>query len=74
MLAERFGADNGRIARIILTSTVLSFVTFTSLATWFSAVSVDVSGLPARDRESASRSDRCCREGVVRKRGRFEDG
>jgi len=35
MLAERFGADNGRIARIILTSTVLSFVTFTSLAWWF---------------------------------------
>jgi malonate transporter and related proteins len=34
-LAERFGADNGRIARIILTSTALSFVTFTSLATWF---------------------------------------
>jgi predicted permease len=37
MLAERFGADNGRIARIILTSTVLSFVTFTSLAWWFGA-------------------------------------
>jgi predicted permease len=35
MLAERFGADNGRIARIIMTSTALSFVTFTSLATWF---------------------------------------
>jgi len=35
MLAERFGADNGRIARIIMTSTVLSFVTFTSLAWWF---------------------------------------
>jgi len=35
MLAERFGADNGRIARIILTSTVLSFVSFTSLAWWF---------------------------------------
>jgi predicted permease len=35
MLAERFGADNGRIARIILTSTVLSFVTFTALASWF---------------------------------------
>jgi hypothetical protein len=35
MLAERFGADNGRIARIILTSTALSFVTFTSLAIWF---------------------------------------
>jgi malonate transporter and related proteins len=37
MLAERFGADNGRIARIILTSTALSFVTFTSLAWWFGA-------------------------------------
>jgi malonate transporter len=37
MLAERFGADNGRIARIILTSTVLSFVSFTSLAWWFGA-------------------------------------
>lgn len=28
MLAERFGADNGRIARIILLTTVLAFVTF----------------------------------------------
>jgi hypothetical protein len=37
MLAERFGADNGRIARIILTSTVLAFVTFTTLAWWFGA-------------------------------------
>jgi predicted permease len=37
MLAERFGADNGRIARIIMTSTVLSFVTFTSLAWLFGA-------------------------------------
>jgi len=37
MLAERFGADNGRIARIILTSTTLSFVTFTALASWFGA-------------------------------------
>ncbi|HSB23176.1 MAG TPA: AEC family transporter [Burkholderiaceae bacterium] len=37
MLAERFGADNGRIARIIMTSTALSFVTFTSLAWWFGA-------------------------------------
>jgi malonate transporter len=37
MLAERFGADNGRIARIILTSTTLSFVTFTTLAWWFGA-------------------------------------
>lgn len=29
MLAERFGADSGRIARIVLWSTVLAFVTFT---------------------------------------------
>lgn len=28
LLAERFGADNGRIARIILLSTVLAFVSF----------------------------------------------
>lgn len=28
LLAERFGADNGRIARIILVSTVLAFFTF----------------------------------------------
>jgi hypothetical protein len=35
MLAKRFGADNGRVMRIILASTALSFVTFASLATWF---------------------------------------
>jgi malonate transporter len=28
MLAERFGADTGRVARIILVSTALSFLTF----------------------------------------------
>ena len=32
MLAERYGADNGRIARAIVTSTVLAFVTFTLIA------------------------------------------
>jgi malonate transporter and related proteins len=32
LLAERYGADNGRIARIIMSSTVLSFGSFTSLA------------------------------------------
>ena len=32
LLAERYGADNGRIARIIMTSTVLSFATFALLA------------------------------------------
>ena len=37
ILAERYGADNGRIARIIMMSTALSFVTFTSLAAWFGA-------------------------------------
>ena len=32
LLAERYGADNGRVARIIMSSTVLSFVTFSALA------------------------------------------
>ena len=32
MLAERYGADNGRVARIIMASTVLAFVTFSALA------------------------------------------
>ena len=35
LLAERYGADNGRIARIILTSTALAFVSFTLLAWLF---------------------------------------
>ena len=30
LLAEKFGANNGRIARIILVSTVLSFLTFSA--------------------------------------------
>ena len=34
MLAERFGADNGRIARIILVSTSAAFLTFTAAVTW----------------------------------------
>lgn len=37
LLAERYGADNGRVARIIMTSTVLAFVTFTVIAWGFSA-------------------------------------
>ena len=32
ILAERYGADTGRIARIILASTSLAFVTFSALA------------------------------------------
>jgi len=32
LLAERYGADNGRVARIILASTVLAFGSFTLLA------------------------------------------
>jgi len=32
LLAERYGADNGRVARIIMASTVLAFVSFTLLA------------------------------------------
>ena len=35
ILAERYGADSGRIARIILTSTVLAFGSFTAIAWWF---------------------------------------
>ncbi|MEJ7688671.1 MAG: AEC family transporter [Variovorax sp.] len=34
MLAERFGADNGRIARIILWTTVAAFLTFPVAAGW----------------------------------------
>ncbi|MCV2368625.1 AEC family transporter [Roseateles oligotrophus] len=37
LLAERYGADNGRIARIILASTVLAFLSFSTLAWWFAA-------------------------------------
>jgi predicted permease len=32
LLAERYGADNGRIARIVMSSTVLAFVSFSALA------------------------------------------
>lgn len=32
LLAERYGADNGRIARVIMASTVLAFVSFSVLA------------------------------------------
>ena len=35
LLAERYGADNGRIARIILASTVIAFVTFSACAALF---------------------------------------
>ena len=34
MLAERFGADNGRIAQIILGSTVLAFFSFSAAVAW----------------------------------------
>ncbi len=34
LLAERYGADNGRIARIIMASTVIAFFSFSGLATW----------------------------------------
>ena len=35
LLAERYGADNGRIARIIMASTVMAFASFTLIATAF---------------------------------------
>jgi predicted permease len=34
LLAERFGADNGRIARIILVTTVAAFLTFSAAVRW----------------------------------------
>lgn len=34
LLAERFGADNGRVARIILVSTAAAFVTFSLAVAW----------------------------------------
>ena len=35
LLAERYGADNGRVARIIMASTVAAFATFTGLVWLF---------------------------------------
>jgi len=40
MLAERYGADNGRVTRIIMASTVLAFASFTLLAWAFGVVAV----------------------------------
>ncbi|RZU01213.1 AEC family transporter [Rivibacter subsaxonicus] len=37
LLAERYGADNGRVARIILSSTALAFLSFSLLAWCFGA-------------------------------------
>jgi predicted permease len=34
LLAERYGADNGRVARIILVSTAAAFVTFSLIVSW----------------------------------------
>ena len=35
LLAERYGADNGRVARIIMASTVAAFATFSGLVWLF---------------------------------------
>ena len=35
LLTERYGADSGRVTRIILTSTVLALASFSALAWWF---------------------------------------
>ena len=37
LLAERYGADGGRVARIVLVSTVLAFASFSALAWYFGA-------------------------------------
>ena len=42
MLAERFGADAGRIARVVFFSTAGAFVTFTAVVAW-----VDAAGIAA---------------------------
>ncbi|MNM86448.1 hypothetical protein D3C81_985990 [compost metagenome] len=34
LLSERFGANTARIARIILVSTALSFLTFSAAVSW----------------------------------------
>ena len=41
MLAERFGADSGRIASIIMVSTVLSFITFSGMV-WLLGIQLPV--------------------------------
>jgi malonate transporter and related proteins len=38
LLAERFGANNGRIARIILVSTALAFLTFSGAVHWMTGL------------------------------------
>jgi hypothetical protein len=35
ILAERYGADNGRVTRIIMVSTALAFVSFSGIAWMF---------------------------------------
>ncbi|MCV2356039.1 AEC family transporter [Paucibacter sp. B2R-40] len=42
LLAERYGADNGRVARIIMASTMLAFLSFSALAWLLSAGSQNV--------------------------------
>ena len=37
LLAERYGAHNGRIAHIILVSTALAFVSFSVAVSWLTA-------------------------------------
>ena len=54
LLAERYGADNGRIARIILASTALAFVSFTLLA-WALGVGGALNGVAAQRPDFTSR-------------------
>lgn len=46
LLAERYGADNGRIARIIMASTTLAFGSFTLLAGWLGSQAVNAAPPP----------------------------
>jgi predicted permease len=45
LLAERYGADNGRVARIIMASTVMAFVTFSFLAWLLGAGASSIRGV-----------------------------
>ena len=47
LLAERFGANSGRVARIIMFSTVVAFGSFSLLAWWFGVKTQRIAANPA---------------------------
>ena len=75
LLAERYGADNGRVTRIIMASTILAFISFSVIAWAFEkgkpgeAVSVSLGTLYTESSLDARR-DRPTRQAPVRSRSR----